>query len=91
MRSVALHLCFFSFWAGTAFAADAAQPPVRAPNRVPGPMVLPQAWPGGDSFPTGFFAIMNHVSIAPLKPYKRSSRHTVRTPYGNKVGPRKGF
>ena len=91
MRLTVLNLCFFFLLAGTALAAQAAPPPGGAANRIPGPMVLPQAWPGGDSFPTGLFAVMNHVSIAHLKPYKHSSRHTIRTPFGNKVGPRKGF
>ncbi len=59
-------------------------------NRVPGPMVLPQAWPGGETFPAGLVALMNHVSLAHYKPYRHSSPHTMRvnTPAGSRtVGP----
>lgn len=60
-------------------------------NRIPGPMVLPQAWPGGETMPKGLFAVMNHFSLAYYKPYKHSSPYTMRvkTPRGEmKVGPR---
>ncbi len=64
---------------------------LKAINRVPGPMVLPQAWPGGETMPQGLFAIMNHFSLAYYKPYKHSSPYTalVKTPRGGmKVGPK---
>lgn len=60
-------------------------------NRIPGPMVLPQAWPGGETFPQGLTALMNHVSYARYRPYKGSSPYAMRvkTPAGDmKVGPR---
>ncbi len=62
-----------------------------AENLVPGPMVLPQAWPGGEVMPAGLFALMNHVSLARYTPYRHSSPYTmkVRTPAGTmNVGPR---
>lgn len=64
----------------------------QSENRVPGPMVLPQAWPGGEAFPQGLAALMNHVSLAHYEPYKHSSLYTMRVPAGPakgmKVGPK---
>jgi len=54
-------------------------------------MVLPQAWPGGETLPAGLFAVMNHFSFAKYKPYKGASSYTkrVKTPIGEiKVGPK---
>lgn len=59
----------------------------KTENLIPGPMVLPQAWPGGETFPAGLTAIMNHFSLAHYKPYKHSSPYTMRAPGGMKVGP----
>ena len=61
----------------------------REPNRVPGPMVLPQAWPGGETFPAGLVALMNHVSLSQSRLYKGSSRYDYKTPRGDKVGPKR--
>ena len=69
----------------------AARPPERKKdaNRIPGPMVLPQAWPGGEAFPAGFTALMNHCSFSEARLYKGSSRYDYKTPAGMKVGPRR--
>jgi hypothetical protein len=73
-------------------AAFAAAPHDKKPeNLVPGPMVLPQAWPGGETFPQGLTALMNHFSFGQYRPYKGSSPYTMRvnTPGGKmKVGPK---
>lgn len=39
-------------------------------------MVLPQAWPGGETFPQGFTALMHHVSYARYRPYSRYAAYT---------------
>lgn len=96
MRAFAFCLCavVLSLFPSWRPALAASAPPSEKPaNRVPGPMVIPQAWPGGDTLPAGLFAIMNHVSLAHYKPYRHSSPYTmrVRTPAGKmKVGPRSG-
>lgn len=60
----------------------------KIPNRVPGPMVLPTAKPGGDTFPSGLFSIKNHFVFANPNMYKGSSRYDYKTPSGKKVGPK---
>ena len=60
----------------------------KAQNRVPGPMISPEAWPGGQSIPKGVFAVINHVTMSHGKAYKGNSRHTNYDPAGNKVGPK---
>ena len=81
---------FFTFPVTVQAASDA--PTEKSENRIPGPMVLPQAWPGGETFPAQFGAVMNHVSLAHYKPYKHSSPYTMRIPAGpakgTKVGPK---
>lgn len=84
-------LAFVLFAALPARASSAQAPAERNENRVPGPMVLPQAWPGGETFPAGLVAIMNHISLARYEPYKHSSPYAMRvkTPGGEmKVGPK---
>ena len=86
-------LILVAFMPLPALSAASGETEDKPANRVPGPMVLPQAWPGGDTFPAALFAIMNHVSLAHYKPYRYSSRHTmsVNTPVGPmKVGPKSG-
>ena len=61
----------------------------KTPNRVPGPMVLSTASPGGDTFPAGLFSVKNHFVAASAKLYKGSSRYDYKTPRGEKVGPRR--
>ena len=81
-------LLFMSFPVQSrADGAAASSRPEKTENLIPGPMVLPQAWPGGETFPAGLTAIMNHFSLAHYKPYKHSSPYTMRAPNGMKVGP----
>ena len=72
------------------FAAPDATP--KSEKRIPGSMVLPQAWPGGETIPARLFAVMNHFSLAEYKPYRGSSPYTMRVPAdpakGMKVGPK---
>lgn len=71
-------------------ATPAAVPANEKPaNRIPGPMVLPQGWPGGEVMPAGLFALMNHFSWSDAKLYKGSSRYNYKTPMGSKVGPKR--
>lgn len=88
LRAAATILLPF-FMSSAVLAADTS--PAAPEKLIPGPMVLPQAWPGGETFPQGFAALMNHVSLGHYRPYKGSSPHTmrVRTPAGEmKVGPK---
>ena len=90
MRGCALFLlCIFALPTAS-FAASAASQ--NSENRIPGPMVLPQAWPGGETLPAHLFAVMNHFSLAEYKPYRGSSPYTMRVPAGPakgmKVGPK---
>ena len=82
--AVALLLLPVSGWA----ASGSTAAPEQA-NRVPGPLVLPQAWPGGETFPAGFVALMNHFSFSQARLYKGSSRYDYTAPNGAKVGPRR--
>ncbi|MCL1939741.1 MAG: transporter [Desulfovibrionaceae bacterium] len=88
MLRVAATVLFLVF----ASVAMADTPQKQKPeNRIPGPMVLPLARPGGETLPAGLFALMNHFSVAHYTPYKHSSPHTMRvkTPAGEmKVGPK---
>lgn len=89
VRIITASACILILLASTALAA--APQNGKPENLVPGPMVLPQAWPGGETFPQGLTALMNHVSLAHYRPYKDSSPYTMRvkTPAGDmKAGPR---
>ncbi|MGE4310365.1 transporter [Desulfovibrio sp.] len=72
------------------FGAPDATP--KSEKLIPGSMVLPQAWPGGETIPARLFAVMNHFSLAEYKPYRGSSPYTMRVPAGPakgmKVGPK---
>ncbi len=88
-----LRCAFFLFFAIPLTAQATSSLATKKPeNRIPGPMVLPQAWPGGETLPAHLAAIMNHVSLASYKPYKHSSPHTMRISdgpaKGTKVGPK---
>ena len=85
--TICLFLLLLSFPAQARADDDASPRPEKTENLIPGPMVLPQAWPGGETFPAGLVAIMNHFSLAHYKPYKHSSPYTMRAPNGMKVGP----
>lgn len=61
----------FFFPAPTVSAAGEDEPE----GRIPGPMVLPQSWPGGEVMPAGITAVMNHFSYSEAKLYKGSSRY----------------
>jgi hypothetical protein len=74
-------LPFRDFAGSGASAAD--------PNRIPGPMVLPQGWPGGEVMPAGVTAVMNHFSYSEARLYKGSSRYDYKTPAGTTVGPKR--
>lgn len=52
-------------------------------NLVPGPMISPQAYPGGTSIPKGTFAIIDHVTLSHGKDYNGTSRRT-----GARSGPK---
>jgi hypothetical protein len=72
--------------------ASHAAPTAAEEKRIPGPMVLPQAWPGGETMPGNLLAVMNHVSLASYRPFKGSSPYTmtIKTPAGTvKAGPRR--
>ena len=103
MRGCALFLFFALALPAASSAAPAEEEvsasPVPTPaasqnteNCIPGPMVLPQAWPGGETLPAHLFAVMNHFSLAEYKPYRGSSPYTMRVPAGPakgmKVGPK---
>jgi hypothetical protein len=77
----------FVFAPFSAFAEGVLAANEKTANRIPGPLVLPQAWPGGETFPAGFVAVMNHFSFSSAKLYKGSSRYDYKTPMGTKVGP----
>lgn len=82
-------LLFFALFLALAEPV-AAESVIPAPeNRIPGPMVLPQGWPGGEVMPARIAAMMNHFSWSESKLYKGSSRYDYKTPMGTKVGPRR--
>ena len=86
--SAFLLLCVLAPFPALAVESD-AKPDAKPANRIPGPMVLPQGWPGGEVMPAGLTALMNHFSYSEARLYKGSSRYDYKTPMGTKVGPRR--
>lgn len=87
MSRITASLLLLLSLSSVSFAAEIA--PAAPVNRVPGPMVLPTAKPGGDTFPAGLFSIKNHFTSASAKLYKGSSRYDYTTPSGAKAGPKR--